>query len=349
MKQKRVVKRQTVVVGGEPVWDSKTNPTEWDIVRALNWYGANKDEKDAAKYLSLPLAIAKNNTTVAWVTRMIARGCVLPKGSRASYATRMDELKRANKKEETSKAPTNVISIQDRIKSKSEEIIGELEGLVDEFGLRGKAAEMNAYQHMIDNDVKSVHANRIAEHFRQSSEEVLLAASGKDSELTEGYSTYTKARLLNLLQCYAAIVKDAERLAKNTATARKPRKKKPVSFDKKVAKLNYLEREDSLKLQSVSPVKIIGAQQVWVYNVKTRKLGVYNSLDAAGLDVKGSTILNFGKDSSISKHLRKPEKVLTTVATGGKIALRRVMDGIKAKELPLTGRINKDTLILRIS
>lgn len=348
MKQKRVVKRQTVVVGGEPVWDSKTKPTQWDMVRALNWYGTNKDEKDAAKYLGLPVSVARNNLTVAWVTRMISRGCVLPKISKESYNARMVELKAANVKEEKTVA-TNVISIQDRIRMKSEEIIGELEGLVDEFGMRGKASQMNAYQHMIDSDVKSVHANRIAEHFRQSSEEVLLAASGKDKELTEGYSTYTKARLLNLLQCYAAIVKDAERLAKNTATARKPRKKKPVSFDKKVAKLNYLEREDSLKLQSVSPVKIIGAQQLWVYNVKTRKLGVYNALDAAGLDVKGSTIQNFGKDSSISKHLRKPEKVLTTVATGGKIALRRVMDVIRTKELPLNGRINKDTLILRVS
>lgn len=347
MKQKPV-RRARVVVDNEPTWDSKEKPTEWDIVRALNWYGANKDEKDAAKYLNLPASTAKNNLVLAWVTRMIARGCVLPKGSKASYASRMAELNTENKKVEKTVA-TNVISIQDRIRMKSEEIIGELEGLVDEFGMRGKASQMNAYQHMIDSDVKSVHANRIAEHFRQSSEEVLLAASGKDKELVEGYSTYTKARLLNLLQCYAAIVKDAERLAKNTATARKPRKKKAVSFDKKVAKLNYLEREDSLKLQSVSPVKIIGAQQLWVYNAKTRKLGVYNALDAAGLDVKGSTIQNFGKDSSISKHLRKPEKVLTTVTTGGKIALRRVMDGIKAKELPLNGRINKDTLILRVS
>jgi hypothetical protein len=154
---------------------------------------------------------------------------------------------------------------------------------------------------------------------------------------------------MNLLQTYAAIIKDAEKLASNASKQRKPRKKKPISFEKMVSKIKYLQRDDSLKLQSVDPVKVVGALQLWVYNVKTRKLGVYNAEDEGGLKMKGTTILNYVPATSVSKTLRKPEKVLHTVTEGGKIQLRKVMDGIKAKPTKLNGRINKDTLLLRVS
>jgi hypothetical protein len=153
---------------------------------------------------------------------------------------------------------------------------------------------------------------------------------------------------LNLLQTYTAIVKDAERLAANASKQRKPRKKKPVSFEKMVAKIKYKVKDDSLKLQSVDPVKVVGAIQLWVYNTKTRKLGVYNAEDESGLKVKGTTIKNYVESTSISKTLRKPEKTLPLVVDGGKIALRKVLDGVNSKPIKMNGRIGKDTLLLRV-
>jgi hypothetical protein len=243
----------------------------------------------------------------------------------------------------------NVVSIQERVRAKTDEIIGEMQGLVDEFGIRGNANHLNAYQWMVDNNIKPIHANKIAEFFRDCSRELLEAAKGKDKVLKEGYSTYSKTRLLNLLQVYANIVKDAERLASNANKMRKPRKKRVISADKKVSKIKYQVKDDKLKLQSVDPTRILGAQQLWIYNTKTRKLGVYNALDASGLDVKGSTIMNYSSDTSVSKTVRKPEKVLPTVTDGGKIALRRVLESINAKESKLNGRINKDTILLRVA
>lgn len=337
-------------VDSEPKWTDKVPSERIDIIKALNWYNVERDEKDAAKILKVPVSVARQFTTVAWLKRMQERGFKLPTTEAATYIDRMLKLKEATKKPaaDVSDEPSNVISIQERVKAKSEEIIGEMEGLVDDFGIRGDAKEMNAYQWMIDNEVKPIHANRIIEHFRESSKEVFLAASGKDKELKEGYSTYTKARLMNLLQCYANIIKDAEKLAANIKTARKPRKKKSITAEKKVAKIKYLVKDDSLKLQSVDPTRIIGAFQLWVFNVKTRKLGVYNAEDESGLQMKGTTLLNYNEKTSISKTLRKPDKVLPTVTDGGKIALRKVMDDIKAKSNKLNGRINKDTLLLRV-
>lgn len=336
--------------GGEPVWESKKNPTQGELAKALNWYNSNKDEKDAAKYLGVPVNIARDFQTAAWVTRMLTRGFKLPKVSKQFYETRMKDLELIKqRKGATDEDSPDAVSIQDRIRNKSEEIIGEMEGLVDDFGIRGSYKDMNAYQWMVDNDVKPIHAGRIINHFRAALLEPYTAAQGKDKQLVEGYSSYGKKRLMNLLHCYSAIIKDAEKLSQNVNKSRKPRKRKPVSHEKMVSKLNYKIKEDSLKLQSVDPVRIVGAQQLWIYNTKTRKLGVYNALDNSGLSLKGSTIKNFGVDSSISKTLRKPEKVLPTVVEGGKVSLRKIMDGINAKPTKMTGRINKDTLLLRVS
>jgi hypothetical protein len=92
----------------------------------------------------------------------------------------------------------------------------------------------------------------------------------------------------------------------------------------------------------------MGAEKLWIYNVKTRKLGVYVATDGAGLGVKGSAIENYKYSESISKTLRKPEAVLKKVLEGGKIVLRKVMEGVNSKPSELNGRINKDTILLRV-
>lgn len=336
-------------VDHEPKWTEKTLPERIDIIKALNWYNVERDEKDAAKILKTTPGIARDFMTLAWTVRMKERGFPVLKESEETVKRMTHEFRerlKASKPVLVDKE--NVVSIQDRIKAKSEEIIGEMEGLVDEFGIRGNAAKLNAYQWMQDNGVKPLHANRIIEHFRECAKEPLAAAQGKDAYLKEAYSLYSKSRLLNLLMVFSAIVKDAERLSSNASTARKPRKKKPVSFEKMVAKIKYKVKDDALKLQSVDPVKVVGAIQLWVYNTKTRKLGVYNAEDESGLKVKGTTILNYVENTSISKTLRKPEVTLSLVTGGGKIALRKVMEGINAKGIKLNGRINKDTLLLRV-
>jgi hypothetical protein len=332
----------------EPIWDK--DYTQADIHAALSWYNVNKNEKDAAKYLGISDAtIAKSFLTLAWALRMQSRGCVFTEKSQETIAGQHQMLKEhlasilVPQKQQTAE----VISIQDRVAAKTDHYIGDIEGaLVDEFGITGDVSKMNAYQWMVDNGVKAMHATKIAEHFSERLS--ALENNYKDPKLREYYSGYDRKQFLNLFKCYAQIVADAQKIASNAKVARKPRKKKPVSFDKMIKNLKYLPKFDELKLQSVDPVKIIGAQQVWVYNVKQRKLGVYNASDAAGILVKGSALTNFALDSSIQKTLRKPEATLKIITDGGKIALRKALDGVNSKPNKLNGRINKDTVILRV-
>lgn len=344
-KKARVI---SIGTNAEPTWDRPYGQA--DISLALAWYNNNKTDKDAAKYLSISDAnVANRFLSLAWSLRMQSRGCVFTEKSQQTI-NGMHEMLKEKLKEfvvpDEDKQSENVVSIQDRVAAKTDLIIGELEGLVDEFGIRGNTTDMKAYQWLVDNEVKSIHAAKIAEYFNGRAAE--LEANYKNDELKEYYDNFDKKKFLNLFKCYTLIATDAERLASNAKATRKPRKKKPVSFEKMVKGLKFQKKDDTLKLQSVDPVKVVGATQLWIYNTKTRKLGVYNARDNAGLIVKGSTLQNYAVNTSISKTLRKPEKVLKIVTDGGKIALRKVLDEVNSKPTEMTGRINKDTILLRV-
>lgn len=335
----------------EPDW--KGEVARIDIIKALNWYNENKNEKDAATYLKVESSLAKNYLTLAWSKRMEERGCVFPEESKAGLQELEDNLNKdvARIKAERSAAnaaKVNAPSIQELIELKAKRFISELEGAVDDYGLDGKHTDFNAYEWMTENGVKAAHSGFIASYFRERSKELVLALSGKDKYLEEAYKALGRTRLMNLTKVIAGIVQDAEKIGTNQKNTRKPRKKKSVSIEKIVSKLPFKQEDTEFKVNSINPVKIIEAQQLWVFNVKTRKLGVYFAENSAGLAVKGSSIDNFNPSTSISKTLRKPKDVLNTVVTGGKISLRKVMDNVNAKPQKLNGRINKDTVLLRV-
>ncbi len=77
-------------------------------------------------------------------------------------------------------------------------------------------------------------------------------------------------------------------------------------------------------------------------------LGVYHADDAGGFSVKGTCVTNYTESKSISKTVRKPGEMLPEVLKAGKIALRNVLTGIATKESLLTGRLNKDVVLLRV-
>ena len=67
-----------------------------------------------------------------------------------------------------------------------------------------------------------------------------------------------------------------------------------------------------------------------------------------GLGIKGTSLTNFSEMKSVQKTLRKPEAILPEVVKGAKIFLRNVMESINSKDAKLNGRLNKDTVILKI-
>ena len=107
----------------------------------------------------------------------------------------------------------------------------------------------------------------------------------------------------------------------------------------------------------MQPDQIIGASELWVFNIKTRKLGKYvaKNIDpkgmgraGSGLSVKGTTIIGFNEEQSIQKTLRKPEEQLKAFKSAGKVALRKFLDEIPTIDTKLNGRCNSDTILLKV-
>ena len=91
---------------------------------------------------------------------------------------------------------------------------------------------------------------------------------------------------------------------------------------------------------------------------KTRKIGKYiaSNIDPKGMgrdgtgpSAKGTTIIGFDTTQSIPKTLRKPEEKLKEFKDAGKVKLRTYLEDINAVDIKLNGRINPDTVLLKVN
>ena len=69
----------------------------------------------------------------------------------------------------------------------------------------------------------------------------------------------------------------------------------------------------------------------------------------AGLSIKGTTLQGYDPESSVTKTVRKPNDVLPNVLNGGKRILKKMMDDINSKASEPNGRINSETILLRVT
>jgi hypothetical protein len=337
----------------EPKFSGELSQTQ--LTQALSWYAQNRDNKDATKYATeyfkkklktpAPEALKSQVSTFGFICRIVSLGGVLNDSNATWFNETVQKLQ-----EETpvvKKATATVVSIQDHIKRKASECIGELEGQIDELITSDFKANVSPYATMTGMDVKNAHTKFVIDHFKTRRVEYDTALTTTDSDVKEAYSNFTKVQLKKLVAYCDQVIVDGMKLAGEAVKTRKPRKRKTKSADQLIAKLNYAKDFAELKLVSIDPKTIIGASSLWIYNTKTRKLGVYQAADAAGLNIKGSTIQNFAESKSVSKKLRKPNVTIPEVLKGGKVALRNVLNDIRAVESALTGRINADTILLR--
>lgn len=357
---------ESIFIGDEPTWGDRN---EISVPRALSWYANQKDWKDSKKYA---LDYAKSNNfpkkvfeklssssedlfkNLGFVCRMKSRGAILNKDS--WIQERFNEILNFNENDavvssivaqKINKETKPEKSIQDRVWEQATVYINDIEGHIDEF-IKTRSSKFKCYDYLVSSSIKPIYLKQIQEHYLPLLEELNLAVSKKDDQLVESYSHWSKKELNSFIAFVSGIISDCENYTGNTKTVRKTRKKKVIPADKKVSKLQFKKEDTEYKIASIDPAQIIGAKQLWIFNVKYKKLGVYNSLDDSGFGVRGTTLEGFDATTSISKTLRKPLDILPTVTKGKKVELRKLMSTINSKESELTGRINSDTVLLKV-
>ena len=354
----RILDANVVFSGYEPKFSIELSKVQ--MMLALNWYSQNRTSKDAEKYvtdyfkkkLKIDIgSLAKDCTsTFCYICRIVYNGGMLSVKDQIWFDNQIKQIQNqmsVKKVKVVEVAPGNVISIQDRIREKSQECIGELEGQLDDYIASDYKIDASPYGVMHTMNIKSVHVNRIVEVFKRRRIEFDNVLNTDDKELKEAYGNFTKPQLKKVVAWCDQVILDCQKVMGSAAQNRKPRKRKVKSPEELVVKIKVLDKFDELKLVSVPATEIIGAMQLWVYNVKTRKLGCYHAEDAGGLSVKGTSLINFNESKSVHKKLRKPEVSLPELMKAGKVLLRNYMYGIRAVESALTGRLNADTILLR--
>ena len=259
-----------------------------------------------------------------------------------------DEAKAAEAAKPTVVQPT----IQERVKESAYRMTEEIEDAIEGFQADPENFDPKAFK-MLNllkgKEVKAAHARIIKGFYEKDLAELEELASGNaDEQLKEGYSHRSKKQIRNLIAFYQEIMSACDMLAQEAKVNRKPRKTKVVPKDKIVAKLKYMKSSEPLKLVSINPTDIIGVGELWVFNTKTRKLGKYVAAEFQTLSVKGTTITGFDEYKSVQKTLRKPEEKLKEFKAAGKVQLRKFLDDINATDTKMNGRINEETILLRV-
>jgi hypothetical protein len=276
----------------------------------------------------------------------------------------------AEKQEEVAAKPKNVYvpSIQERITEQAQEACESIEQWLDGFITNKKNFDPKGFDfvsHFAKHKVSQAHARKIKGYYARELEEARLIQTlptpgeinrEKDEhekdmlqQLREGYSHLTKKDAAAYLAALETLHGACDVVIDASKATRKPKAKKAPSKEKLIAKVQYKDRDDKLQIVSVNPLELIEATEIWVYNVKTRKLGRYLAEEAQVMQVKGTSLLFYDTDKSVQKTLRKPEETLKEFKKAGKVKLRTFMDDIKTTDIKLNGRLNSDTIILKAS
>ena len=243
------------------------------------------------------------------------------------------------------KAPT----IQDRLNEKTAEHLAHFEGLYDEV-VTGSTVDAKAFDYLTVNTVPQSQINKFQSLFVARKAELTDAQHKADDDIVEAYRHYKAADFKRHYAFLDAVLDALDQYRSVKKATTKARVKRAPNKEKVVSKLKYLKEEKILKLVSINPVDIVGAQELWTYNIKTRKLFRYVADSLTGpLGVKGTSITGFDEAKSSGKTLRKPEEKLKEFAKANKIQLRKFLEDIKATETLGNGRMNTDTVLLRIS
>ena len=283
----------------------------------------------------------KGRDTAEWLRNEISR--VINEGKDDTEGEEKVEVKK------DVYAPT----IQERLREVAIGMTEEIEKAYESFQTDPENFDPKAFKVLNllkSQQAKAAHARIIRDFYARDLAELEELASGNGCEqLREGYSHRSKKQIKAFIAFLTEIKNACEMLAQEAKVNRAPRKTKAVSKDKLVAKLKYMKTNEPLKLVSINPTDIIGAKELWVYNTKSRKLGKYVANEYQDLAVKGTSIMNFSEALSICKTLRKPEEKLKEFKAAGKVQLRKFLEDINATDTRMNGRINEETILLKVN
>jgi hypothetical protein len=337
-----------------------------DVTRAFSWYNYEKDKKDARQYLKSYIGREKAKLidrvpdrdiilTFGWMARMLQNGCVFSEKDTTKlndYIIEITANDRSSIKyepvivDELEESPvTEKPNIRDFIEDKMKAYIGELEGVTDDIFLKG--IQFDLYKDMQARNIPAQYCTHIDAWIKRKAGQYIGIYESDLKDVREAYDNLGRRKITGFIKTLSVWLADVERYGQFKKANRKPKVRKVKPAGVQVAKMSYKKEDTTLGLKSINPVEIIGANQVWVYNTRLKKIACYRSDSKDGIQVKGTTLQNYDPAQCEQKTLRNPKEIIEKVLGGGKLILRKLISELPQRDHPVTGRINDECIILR--
>lgn len=341
---------------------------EW-VVAVKDYCKKNLTKKQSQAINSLPdweIGFGSHWATAAYY---MTNNMIVPEPYASGFAKRLENLITKGKQtlEKKKKPKAEKPNIQQRIFEQSQDACEKIEDWLEEYIKNPENFNpdgLDVMAHFDTMQVTQAHARKIKKMYEPWLQEAIEVSkiptqskinATKDKQkqdylmqLKEGYSGVKKAHVEAYKKSLEKIMSSCDMIIDGAKAKRKPRVRKAPSKEKQVAKVKYCETDTKYQVTSVNPIEMLDSKEIWVFNVKTRKLGKYVADETCvSMSVKGTTIVGFDQNKSIQKTLRKPEQTLKDFKKTGKVGLRKFMEQITTTDTKLTGRLNADTVILK--
>jgi hypothetical protein len=358
----------TKYTGLEPTW--RVQPTDdrtSQMSSAFSWYNYFYGKKDAREML---VAYLEHNgrkadvralkgvpdsavrLTTAWLCRMSMVGLELTDTETVRLEGYIQEILTAREPEVVVEEVVVVAkpNIQDRLREKVSECAGELDGMFDEFVVNG--AKMSADYKPITVirglNVAPQMISDIANLWKHKLSEFETVIEGKDAQVVEGYSNFSKIQMRNIVKFCEAVINDCGAYVQIKKVERKPRKVKSVPPEKRAAKFKVMLEFAELKLKGLPAASLVDKAEAWLYDTKKRKL-IHLVADShtQAFTVKSNSIIGFSTIETMQKTVRKPADVVKAVQAAGKPAARKIYKDLTTTETPFNGRGTENLVVLK--
>jgi hypothetical protein len=334
--------------GPEPIYNRLITGKE--LNDALTWYNYNLDQKEAFKFLLSYLTqkgdlnLTKNvkeagdkffSFTLGKVARLLLNGATLP-----AYAYEWIDSGLTEGIAKYNRSKFEIVSYKapGKLNEDNAVMLGKIEDIIENSTGEDVVPILEAAK------ASPKTARKVIDYFVEEVKKVNKYCTPEDALV------YTKAadEVISEIAIFLDGGDEAPTVSKPAPVKkpRKPRAKKVIPAEKKVAKVKYLKEFPELGLKSIEPKEIIGKSALWYYDVRYQKLVVVRATN--GLEVKGTTVIFDEKTSEAKKIGRKTKETLDIVLKGGKVALKKIFENIKTGNIEVTGRLSENTILLKV-
>ena len=268
----------------------------------------------------------------------------------SAVAVSLAEYKQA---EDTTTATTTepVVTPRDRLIGKvNAGIVTAIDTMIDAWSKAGdtKVESLPIRSLMKEKEIPGNGCPVVIERLKKLRKEFSDCVDKIDDQAIASYAHLSKRAINSRMSAIDEMITEVEKLMHTAKAARKPRIKKEKSADKQVARIKYMVSSKEYGIDSIPPVKCVGASKIVVFNTKYRNLQVFITNKHSGLSFKGAAIQDYDETKSYSIKLRKPNEVLPKIIGPGAKNLDKVIELLKTDKKPANPRFGEALVIVSV-